>query len=99
MAETKPELHEYAGGWMTERKGTDLPRFLKFAFPVIGICCAIYLFVFMQGEIGHATRGRLVQELNAATYASSAFMYAVAALIVIYLAILVRFIFSKGHEE
>ncbi len=99
MAQTKPELHEYAGGWMTERKGTDLPRFLKFAIPVIAVACGIYLFVFMNGEIGHATRGRLVQQLNAATYGSTVFMYVVAALIVIYLAILVRFIFSKGHEE
>ena len=31
------DLKEYAGGWMTERKGTDAPAFLKLAFPVIGL--------------------------------------------------------------
>ncbi len=101
MAEQKPGsgLHEYAGGWMTERKGTDLPVFLKFAFPVIALGCMVYLIVFMHGEITHATRGRLVQQLNAVTQSSSAFMYVVVALMVMFLAILVRFMFSKGHEE
>ncbi len=98
MAE-KTELHEYAGGWMTERKGTDLPPFLKFALPVIGVCCAAYLIVFMNGEITHATRGPLVQQLNAATHSSSAFMYMVVALIAIYLVILVKTIVTKPHEE
>ena len=38
MAEEKKEsaeLHEYAGGWMTERKGTDVPIFLKVVSPII----------------------------------------------------------------
>ncbi len=102
MVDRKPasELHEYAGGWMTERKGTDLPAFLKFAFPVIGLGCLIYLIVYMHGEIGNASRGRLVQQLNAVTHTSSAFMYAVAALVVVFLVILVAFMFRKpGHEE
>ncbi len=100
MTEPKPEtgLHEYAGGWMTERKGTDVPRFLKFAFPVIALGCLSYLFVFMNGEIHNTSRGGLVQQLNAATHSSTAFMYAVAALIVVFLGILVRFVFRKSHD-
>ena len=35
MTDQKNELKEYAGGWITERKGTDIPGFLKLAFPVI----------------------------------------------------------------
>ncbi len=102
MAEEKHDLglKQYAGGWMTERKGTDVPPFLKLAFPVIALGCIAYLFVFMNGEITHATRGRLVQQLNAATHSSSGFMYAVAAMMVVYLIILALFVFGKSkHEE
>ncbi len=102
MAEKKVEtdIKEYAGGWMTERKGTDVPSFLKLAFPVIGICCAVYLVIFMNGEITHSTRGRLVQQFNAATHASSPFMYMVLALIIIYLVILMKFVVGRSkHEE
>jgi ABC-type branched-subunit amino acid transport system permease subunit len=101
MADKKPEpgLHEYAGGWMTERKGTDLPPFLKFALPVIGLCCIVYLIVYMNGEVTHATRGSLVQQFNAATHSSSAFMYMVAALILVFLVILARFILSGPEHE
>ena len=50
------ELKEYAGGWMTERKGTDAPGFLKLAFPVIGLGCVAYLFLQIYGDVDHATR-------------------------------------------
>ena len=33
--EKKSELKEYADGWITERKGTEIPGFLKLAYPVI----------------------------------------------------------------
>ncbi len=101
MADNKPEtdLHEYAGGWMTERKHTDAPTFLKFATPVIALCCLIYAIVFMNGEITHSTRGRLVQQFNAATGSSNAFMYFVVALIAIYLVIVTMFAWSKEKHE
>ena len=66
---------------------------------MIGICAFVYLFVLMNGEVSHSTRGRLVQQLNAATQSSSFFMYVVGALIAVYLVILLRFAFSKPHEE
>ena len=28
----KEAIHEYADGWITERKGTEVPTFLKFAY-------------------------------------------------------------------
>jgi len=96
---SETELREYAGGWLTERKGTDLPPFLKIALPVIALCCGAYLFLFMNGEVGHSTRGRLVQQLNAATHFSRIFMYLVAALIAIYLVVLVRAIIAKPEHE
>jgi len=94
------ELKEYAGGWITERKGTSIPPFLKLAYPIIAVACFAYLFVFMNGEVNHSTRGSLVRQLNAVTGSSNGFMYAVAALIAIFAVILFAFVYGKsGHEE
>ena len=59
--ESKSELKEYAGGWITERKETGIPTFLKLAFPVISIAMIVYLFVYMNGEVNHPDRGPFVQ--------------------------------------
>jgi len=102
MMTEKPEseLKEYAGGWITERKGTSIPPFLKLAYPIIAISCIVYLFVFMNGEVNHSTRGSLVRQLNAVTQSSSGFMYAVAAMIAVFVVILLAFVYGKsGHEE
>ena len=96
----KPELKEYAGGWITERKGTSIPPFLKIASPVIALAAIIYLFININGEVTHAERGPLVQQLNAVTGSSNIFMYVVAGLIAVYLIFLATFLFKKsGHEE
>jgi hypothetical protein len=96
----KSELHEYAGGWITERKGTSIPPFLKLAYPVIAIAAIAYLVLFMNGDINHSTRGPLVQQLNAVTGSANGFMYIVGAMIAVYVIILVAFLFKKpGHEE
>ena len=44
MAETKDsnEIKNYADGWMTEKKGTEIPTFLKFAYIVIAGGCLAY---------------------------------------------------------
>jgi len=98
--QAKPELHEYAGGWITERKGTGIPGFLKLAYPVVAIACLAYLFIYMNGEIHHSTRGALVQQLNAVTGTADSFIYIVAGLIVVYGLILLAFVFSeRGHEK
>jgi choline-glycine betaine transporter len=93
------ELKEYAGGWITERKGTSIPPFLKLAYPIIAIACLVYLFVFMNGEVNHSTRGALVRQFNAVTQSSSGFMYAVAALIAIFVVILLAFVYGKSKHE
>jgi len=96
----KSELHEYAGGWITERKGTGIPGFLKLAYPVIGIAMLAYIVIYMNGEINHSTRGALVQQLNSTTGTANGFMYMVGAMIAVYLIILLAFLFKKsGHEE
>jgi len=93
------EIKEIAGGWITERKNTEIPAFLKFAYIVIGGFCFFYFLVFMHGEISHSTRGNLVRQMNEHTQTSNAFMYFVAALILIYVVIAVIFAFKKTHED
>lgn len=61
------EIHELAGGWISERKGTGVPGFLKLAYVGFSAFGLYYLFAYAKGETGHETRGPLVQQLNAAT--------------------------------
>jgi hypothetical protein len=97
--ETKSDLKQYADGWITERKGTGIPGFLKLAFPIIAIAAFAYLFLFMNGEVHHSTRGNLVQQLNAVTGNANTFMFIVAALIAVYASILLAFLFRKQKHE
>ena len=96
--EKKPELTEYAGGWITEQKGTGIPGFLKLAFPIILISVIAYLFLYMNGEVTHSTRGNLVQQLNAVTGHANTFMYVVLALIAAYVVVLLAFLYKKSDH-
>lgn len=95
--EENEEIREYAGGWMTERVGTKIPLFLKIAWGVIALSGAIYLIVYRNGETGHADRGVLVQAFNKVTGTADGFMYFVAALVFIFLGILLYFSFGKSR--
>jgi uncharacterized membrane protein HdeD (DUF308 family) len=95
MSPDKPQLKEYAGGWITEREGTPIPNFLKLAYVVIILGVAAYFFIYMYGEVDHPDRGSLVRAMNAATEASGALMYGIAALIVVYGIIVIAFAFRK----
>jgi hypothetical protein len=94
---TKPKLKEYAGGWITEREGTEIPAFLKLSYIVVAGGAVVYFLMFMYGETDHPERGPLVRTLNAATQASAGLMYAIAALIVAFGVIVVAFSF-RNHE-
>jgi len=93
------EIKEYADGWITERKNTPIPAFLKFAYIFIAGGCLAYFLYFMHGEVNHSTRGNLVRQMNQSTHTSNGFMYFVAALILIYAIIAVVFAFRKHHED
>jgi hypothetical protein len=95
METTETKIKEYAGGWITEREGTQIPGFLKLAYIVIAGGCLAYFLLFMYGEVNHPDRGALVQALNAATQASAGLMYAIAAMIVVFGLIVVAFSFGK----
>jgi hypothetical protein len=96
---SKPEIKEYAGGWITERKGTEVPGFLRIAFPIIGLGCTAYFIAYMNGETSHEDRGKLVQIFNQATTSADGLMYAVAGMALIFVIIVVMFAFSRSHEE
>ena len=97
--QTREGIHEYADGWITERTGTEIPGFLKLAFIAIAAGCIAYFFIYMYGEVHHPDRGVLVQQLNKATEASGALMYAIVAMIVIYGIIVVAFSFRKTKKD
>lgn len=99
MSQQKEEIKEYAEGWITERKGTEVPTFLKFAYIIIAGGCMTYLVIYMNGEVNHADRGPLVQLFNAVTGTANNVMYLVVTLGVIYALILVSFAFKKFHED
>ena len=98
MEPEKNKIKEYAGGWITERQGTEIPGFLKLAYIVIAGGCLAYFILYMYGEVNHPDRGPLVRALNAATEASGSLMYGIAALIVIFGVIVVAFSFGKPHD-
>jgi len=93
------ELKEYADGWMTERKGTDAPGFLKLVIPIIGLGCTAYLVVQMYGDVNHATRGSLVQQFNLVSKTSPVLSYTVALLALVYVVTIAIFAFRKPHED
>ncbi|MCC6588510.1 MAG: hypothetical protein IT168_17580 [Bryobacterales bacterium] len=98
MSEEKKEtgIKDYAGGWITEREGTDVPGFLKLAFPIIGLFCVGYLVFLRNGETTHSDRGVLVQALNKVTGNGDTVMYLVTALALVYVAVTVLFAIRKN---
>lgn len=60
----KGQVHELAGGWITERKGTKVPGFLKLAYVGFSLFGLVYLFRYWSGEGAHETRGPLVRQMN-----------------------------------
>jgi len=97
--EDKNDLQDYADGWITERKGTGVPSFLKFAYIAIAAGVIAYFFVYMYGEVNHSDRGALVRQFNQMTQSSPALMYAVVAMIVIYAIIVITFAFKAVHKD
>jgi hypothetical protein len=98
MEPTQGKLKDYAGGWIQEREGTEVPGFLKLAYIVIASGAVAYFLIYMYGETTHPDRGALVRALNAATEASAGLMYAIAALIVVFGVTVVLFSFGKSHD-
>ena len=101
MSEEKKDqgLKQYADGWISERKGTGVPGFLKLAYIVIMAGVIGYFFLFMFGEVNHSDRGALVRQFNQATQSSPGFMYTVIAMVVVYAIIVIAFAFKAVHKD
>jgi len=99
-APEKEELHEIAGGWITERKGTPIPGFLKLTY--IGFCLfgLYYLFTYWMGETTHSTRGALVAQFNQTAKEPAAWWHITLAVILIgFVAGLLYNVFAGKEEE
>jgi len=92
------ELKDYADGWINERKGTDVPGFLKLAFAVIGLGCVAYLVLQMSGDIHNADRGKFVEQFNRVSHTSPAMSYAIAAIALVYVITVVAFAIRKFED-
>jgi hypothetical protein len=102
MADKKgPEipLKDYAGGWITEKQGTEVPGFLKLAFPVIGLSATAYLILYINGEVGHSERGPLVQAMDKVTGDANGLMFFVALLALAFVLSVIKFAFSKEKHD
>jgi hypothetical protein len=94
------KVHEIAGGWITERAGTPIPVFLKIAY--VGFCLfgLIYLFIYRFGEVDHATRGPLVQQLNqVADQPPAAWIVFLGVVLFTFVVGLLAFAFRSREEE
>lgn len=95
-----PKIHELAGGWITERVGTPIPVFLKLAY--VGFCLfgLFYLWKFSLGEIDHATRGALVQQLNQVSEAPpTAWIVFLGVVLFAFIVGLLAFAFRAREDE
>lgn len=100
MANDETKIHELAGGWITERVGTPIPVFLKIAY--VGFCLfgLVYLFKYNVGEVEHATRGPLVQQLNqVAQQPPTGWIVFLAVVLFAFIAGLLAFAFLAREEE
>ena len=93
------DLKDYADGWIQERNHTDVPGFLKFAFPVIGLGCVAYLVLQRNGDVNNASRGHLVKNFNLVSHPSPAVSFTVAAVALIYVIIVVAFAIRTHKED
>jgi hypothetical protein len=99
MSENK-DIHELAGGWITERKGTPIPAFLKLTY--VGFCLfgLVYLYRYWAGEVAHDTRGPLVQAQNQIMQTPGAAWHAVIYVcLAAFATLLAWYVFFRRSED
>ena len=94
----KPEVHEIAGGWITEKEGTEVPVFLRVVYVLVASSAVAYLILFMYGEVDHPERGPLVKQFNLSTFTSEPLMYSIAAMVALFFIGVSVFAAKKGHD-
>jgi len=94
------EVKEHAGGWITERKGTKVPGFLKLSYVGFSLFGIVYLFLYRMGEVAHGARGAFVRELNQSMdVPPGPFIALLAACVILFVAGLLMFTFSSAATE
>lgn len=99
MSEDK-DIHELAGGWITERKRTPIPAFLKLSY--VGFCLfgLVYLYRYWTGEVAHDTRGPLVQVQNQVMETPGTTWHAVIYVcLASFVAVLSWYVFFRRSED
>ena len=97
---SKDEVHELAGGWITERAGTPVPLFLKLAYVGFSRFGLSSLVADWTGEVSHGTRGQFVEEFNKAVQMpGGAWLAVVAATLGLFVVGLLAYAFRKGGDE
>lgn len=94
-----PDVKDYAGGWITERKHTNVPAFLRATYIVVSICTLAYLIIYMYGEVNHSERGPLVKQFIQTSQTSPGLMYFVAGITGLFLLSVIVFAFGKTHDD
>lgn len=93
-------VHELAGGWISERKGTPIPLFLKLSYVGFSIFGIAYLLLYASGEVDHASRGPLVQQINQAMdLPSSGWIGFIAVVLLAFVAGLFAYAFRPGGSD
>ena len=94
------DIHEVAGGWITERKGTPIPGFLKLTYVGFSLFGGYYLFSYWMGETTHSTRGALVTQLNEAIGAPAGWWLILLAVVLgLFILGLWWFVFVAKEDE
>ncbi len=92
------DVHEIAGGWITEKKNTEVPTFLRLVYVVVAACMAAYLIVYMYGETGHSERGPLVKQFNLSTFTNEPLMYGIATVVILFFIGVSVYAAKKTHD-
>jgi hypothetical protein len=93
-----PAVHDIAGGWITEKAGTEVPAFLRIVYVVVAASAAAYLILYMYGEVNHSERGPLVKQFNLSTFTSEPLMYGIAVLVLLFFVGVSVYAAQKGHD-
>lgn len=99
QADKNNEIQEIAGGWITERKHTQVPMFLRFAYIVIGASTVSYLVLQMYGDVSHPDRGSLVEQFNKVSETSPGLMYGIAGLTALFFLAVIVFAFGEKEHD
>ncbi len=94
------KIHEVAGGQIKGGTDAPIPMFLKFTY--VGFCLfgLYYMVAYWRGEVDHATRGALVQEINKVMIVpGTAWLGLLFVILAVFVVGLLTFAFKSGSEE